>query len=311
MVLIYLDQNKWIDLARADHNHPTGGPFRDTLQVAHRAVAEGKVCFPLSSTHYVETLNTNNTARRRRLASTMGKLSNFRTLLHRGTMHSQELCRALEGDYPILRQSRHPILGYGRGHAFGSFELQAFRVAFRAHFPSAWFAHELEELAGSVLPSWEGPKDIWRSSAQDHVKTTIEVDGLFGRLRASRCEKQAVIRRAEAEQMLASVTKILADCGVTATQWDIERASSLLEGLPLLSATHQLLIALYENPRLPREPNNFADVGAIAHAVVTCDYVVTEKQWVHLGRRAGLEGRFRTRLVADVNELAPLIQRGF
>jgi hypothetical protein len=52
---IYLDQNKWVDLARAATGHPLGERFTDALAVFRAAVASGTASFPLDMYRYWET----------------------------------------------------------------------------------------------------------------------------------------------------------------------------------------------------------------------------------------------------------------
>jgi hypothetical protein len=41
MLCVYLDQNKWVNLARAATGHPKGKRFRDALDVCRAAAASG------------------------------------------------------------------------------------------------------------------------------------------------------------------------------------------------------------------------------------------------------------------------------
>src|SRR5213595_3678247 len=80
MVHVYLDQSKWIDLARAAHGDPAGARYKAALTAARAAVAEGRAAFPLSSGHYVETWRQSDDSRRGRLARTMSELSRHVTM---------------------------------------------------------------------------------------------------------------------------------------------------------------------------------------------------------------------------------------
>jgi hypothetical protein len=75
MLTVYLDQMKWIDLARAESGHALGAAIVDPLRVLKRAVADGRVRFPLSAAHYFETGKQRNPRRRKELAATMASLA--------------------------------------------------------------------------------------------------------------------------------------------------------------------------------------------------------------------------------------------
>lgn len=72
---VYLDQNKWIDLARAETGHPLGAAFVETLAILKRAADEGRARFPLSAAHYYETAKQRNERKRVELAATMTGLA--------------------------------------------------------------------------------------------------------------------------------------------------------------------------------------------------------------------------------------------
>jgi hypothetical protein len=52
--LIYLDLNKWIDLASAEVNSAAGEQYKSALTTADALVAAGKAIFPLSFAHFIE-----------------------------------------------------------------------------------------------------------------------------------------------------------------------------------------------------------------------------------------------------------------
>ncbi len=52
---IYLDQNKWVDLAHAARRDAKGEVFHDAYVEATRAAAQRTASFPLSSVHIEET----------------------------------------------------------------------------------------------------------------------------------------------------------------------------------------------------------------------------------------------------------------
>jgi hypothetical protein len=52
--LLCLDQNKWIDLARAHYQKPRGTPFVKALQAVRQAVANGKRVVPITGANLYE-----------------------------------------------------------------------------------------------------------------------------------------------------------------------------------------------------------------------------------------------------------------
>ena len=75
MDIVYLDQNKWIELARVQAGAVTSGPTADLYSQLLAAVECGKVLFPLSVSHVLETSKRNEPISRGHLAETQAKLS--------------------------------------------------------------------------------------------------------------------------------------------------------------------------------------------------------------------------------------------
>ncbi len=78
---LYLDQNKWIDLARAHYGRPEGQPFQDALRAVRTATEAGRLIVPFSVVNAVEAMIPRDAARRERLARFMVELSGNRTTL--------------------------------------------------------------------------------------------------------------------------------------------------------------------------------------------------------------------------------------
>ena len=81
---IYLDQNKWIDLARARTGHALGKTYIAAYEAAKATVEAGRASFPLSSAHYFETHKPADAQRRVDLAHTMRFMRNPIYLLAMG-----------------------------------------------------------------------------------------------------------------------------------------------------------------------------------------------------------------------------------
>src|SRR5712691_8670626 len=74
-LLVYLDLNKWIDLAHAETRTERGKQFECALKTAEELVAEGEVVFPLSFAHFMDVAKIGDDDRRRTLARLMVRLS--------------------------------------------------------------------------------------------------------------------------------------------------------------------------------------------------------------------------------------------
>ena len=64
---IYLDLNKWIDLARAWHDRPGGLQHQETLRTLQKGLDAGLLRLPFSAEHVIEISAISNLERRKRL----------------------------------------------------------------------------------------------------------------------------------------------------------------------------------------------------------------------------------------------------
>ena len=94
-LLVYLDLNKWIDLAHAETGTDKGKLHESALKSAERLAAEGRVIFPLSFGHFMEVAKIGNDNQRRTLARLMVKLSQGWFLASASSLMMTELRRAI------------------------------------------------------------------------------------------------------------------------------------------------------------------------------------------------------------------------
>ncbi len=119
--LLYLDQNKWIDLARAHYGRPDGEPFMDALKAVRAATESGRLIAPFSMVNAVEAMIPRDAGRRERLARFMADLSGGRTVLPFPTVFRWEIRNAVHGLFgrPSPLPIRPLVVGAGLPHAIG------------------------------------------------------------------------------------------------------------------------------------------------------------------------------------------------
>lgn len=118
-MIVYLDQNKWIELARIVHGKEQSQHAKEILHVLNAATDSGCI-FPLSAMHYMETARISNADRRARLGSVMWKYSKGSTLTSYPSLVRYELEVALSKHFPGVRPSDNfALLGRGVSYAFG------------------------------------------------------------------------------------------------------------------------------------------------------------------------------------------------
>ncbi|HLF72427.1 MAG TPA: hypothetical protein VI759_09780 [Dehalococcoidia bacterium] len=61
MQIVYLDKNKWIELAQSAYGKNSSEQMSNILTVLREARDLKQACFPLSSGHYIETHRSRKT----------------------------------------------------------------------------------------------------------------------------------------------------------------------------------------------------------------------------------------------------------
>lgn len=88
----------------------------------------------------------------------------------------------------------------------------------------------------------------------------------------------------------------------------LEVSREFIAELPTRDAALRLRMMRHQNPAATRwEPNDMNDIAYLACAVVHCDVIVTEKQWVHELRRSGLLDDHGTQALPDVSALPQVL----
>jgi hypothetical protein len=318
VVTVYLDQAKWIDLARALHGRSDGERFRDALDVARHSVAMGMVEFPLSTGHYIETWRVGDLSRRRRLAKAMIELSQGRTLARPPDLCDTELdallARTAGGPVP---RPPWPPLGWGFAHASGL--TPDFR---RSQLD---LDHELRHLAQRP-DGFEGHGrghrefgDRYRDGERQLVARDYQLPAdLDEAVIASSAVLEIHENVAGALERAGLPAEVLGPIGRARPDLPREQIHEVVNGLlpvarafiaelPTREAALRLRLQRHKNPNARWESNDMVDIAYLACAVVHCDIVATEKQWVHELRQSGLLEDHGTHALNDIATLPEVL----
>lgn len=327
MLRIYLDQNKWIDLARAATGHDLGERFGDALAVSRAAVASGAAAFPLDMYRYWETGKRGNGQSRNDVAHLMHELSRQRTMAVPFGVLDQELDFALHRrfgrpEHPRLQQ----VFGIGMRHiGEGRLDWPNLDLSALPDGGASVPAGLRSQLEDAVIQFVErevlraGP-DTFRASGFDHgasdhgqrfvdfenlVAATITHHGLTGD-----AIDQAV-RGADFGDIRPAVIDALGRIGMTYDEFmkgmTVGELMSFMDDLPTRYVTNVMRSAKHRQRQQKWEPNDFIDIVALPVAAVYCDVVVTEKQWAHRMRQGKVEQRYNTILLSDVADLTDVL----
>jgi hypothetical protein len=325
MLRVYLDQNKWIDLARARLGKNEAA--RDVLDVAKEAVRLGLASFPLSSTHYIETWNSRSARRRWNLASTMFNLARPGGSIGPHTMAGPPEVVEMELDVALRRRFGRPldirwqpVFGEGVGHAFGK---PAVKYEAPAELPlsperrrdinyQASRLKELVSLAGPItdLPVVGIDTESYKRPSRTYMEGEAGRVELFKRLRLNRDKRAKYVGVVSLLDIFEPLNEALSRAGIDNEEFlslSADEMMDFLSDLPSRHVDYELHRLRHEDPHLKRGLGDLEDLAALSVAIAYCDVVVTERLWAHLARRAGLEERYETRILSNVCDLLPLL----
>lgn len=327
MLRLYLDQNKWIDLARAATGHAHGARFADALTAARAAVVSGTASFPLDVYRYLETGKRRDAQSRTNLADVMSELSQQHTLARPHTLLPAELDETLKRQFGRPEHPRQvQVFGTGLAHiTAGAVNLPPFDFSKLPDDGAVLSPRDLAavNLIYNQLVEREllrmGPETV-RAAGFDPAETefgkrfvdyensiaaAIRERGLTGDL------VDVAVRASDLGSIKSDATEALLRIGIT---WEGFEAwlnpanlMSFMDDLPTRYVTNVMRSAKLRQNQQKWEPNDFNDIVALPVAAVHCDVVVTEKQWVHHLRQGQVDQRYDTILISDTAELVDVL----
>jgi hypothetical protein len=317
MKIIYLDQNKWIDLAKSYHGKDNDPELKATLAYLLRETQQGSIVLPLSATHYMEIARIGDPQRRGRLATVMWELSGGTTIASYRAMLIHELECALSRRFAHVNPPTFTLLARGLAHAAGV-PTHQYRIPepARSQLPpdqvEAFESATQEEIERATLTG-QGPGGIqmpqFGISQQNHDFKN-HLDTLLQKLssipRTQWDDALIGISLMDIQEPLNEVLErnrlTLLDL-VNRGKDDIRR---FVEELPSHQADLQLHRQIIRNPQLKSKITDLGDWAGLGPATAYCDLVVCEKNFADLILRNGFHPR--ATIVRDIRTLQDLLK---
>jgi hypothetical protein len=320
MLRVYLDENKWIDLARAVSGHPEGEKFKTAAMMVAAAVGRGEASFPLSAGHMFETWKQKSGRRRREVATTMLTISKNHAIAPHCELIPGEIDRALRSRFgrPI---NCLPLQPFGKGikHRSGQYAppiTDGLRARVLASEPSLsqselsdaidllLLAGPREDLpiAGVSLPPGKPAQDFAREQ-NEQVQRFID-----------HAADKDMRRRGVAARELIGLQEVLeAGLARANVSWHAlmelgaDEVTSFMLDLPSRAAGLELMWRQFDNQQTKWKPNDLIDIGYLSTAVAYCDIVVTERKWTHMLNQSDSPKRVGTTVISDLSDLTELL----
>lgn len=317
MKIIYLDQNHWIELARAAYGRSSRPDTSSIVESLCQARRSGHACFPLSYGHYIEMRKVRNADRRTRLAAWMLELSDGRTVAPSSVMIRHEIEMALERCFPDrVVPEPFEFLGHGLAHAAANknFDVQMGWPPGAEAMPAplrAAFEECLRVAAGRTLLSGIHLRGVDGGPLTDltverHFKVSLN-QWRGAASKYTRDELEREICDSNFDDIADLVREGLARYGISLDEF--ERRSQLcgrafLDDMPSQRADMHLKRQWAKNADLQPLDSDLVDWAFLGVAVSYCDIVVTEKQKADLFSR-GLDAH--ATVIAQLSQLPELL----
>lgn len=317
MLTVYLDQNKWIELAKALYRTDASPEARDNVEKLKQAVAAGRLRCPVSETHLMEAYRIGDRDRRLQLASVFAAFSGGWFIAGRQARVGYELDAALCKLLSIPNASDPQ-----RFDAFAQNFLWAFGDTAHLAALMSISPERLDQISSSIGPinallSYVGFNDEnVRRTAVVRMQASNEdlTDGIRKRRALTKSEAGDMRFRAYSAQLFVEVQdkieaalRKIGKSSVDLMALPNEKIASLIDLVPCWDIERCLAVQVEQQWDRELDGNDTYDIAGLTAGIPYCDVVVTEKLWTHLCNACGVAARYNSRVVSSVFEIAPLL----
>lgn len=313
MNIVYLDQNKWIELARAINNPNEDRQLSAILERLGAAIESKKIAIPLTSSNIYETHKVNNYKRRQDLAFVQVLLSQGMVIRGRKVRKIKELRRSIANclGRQALVDTPHWFLSRVFSEAFVELDDDEFGLEV-----SSEIAERLETVSDVMLFQYLVDSDdaIRRaavrqfSGASESLRIAIEE-----RRAATGNETQDLRRKIYSALLLIDdvdlIMKTAQEMGVSWFKIDDigrENALRIVEDTPIYYIEREIALRLEVQDKKITE-NDFRDMLAFTASLPYVDMIIGENNFVNISKQAGLHRKFSTRLETNFQCIVDLI----
>jgi hypothetical protein len=316
---LYLDQNKWIDLARAHYGKPGGEPFEAALQAVRRATELARLVVPVSVVNVVEATAHHDSERRERLARFMVELSGNLAMQPHMAVFPWEVKNAVRAFFTEkqLLRIRSSLVRRGVQHAFG----KQMRIAGLSPSDEAAALEAMNhpDIAVELLLKEGDARELSEQARKGDEETAAMCERVRARSAAASLtpEQRFGVELAEYFSDGVGQRALQESCeeaGITVTGFFeqlIERGT-MKEFFQRIHSLHVLLsltVARDKDQVRPIHRNDHKDVMGLAVALPYCNLVVSENHWGHMAKTLKFDQQFDTVLLTDARALPEELQR--
>jgi hypothetical protein len=333
--LVYLDQKDWVHLAQADTGHRDGTRYAAALRAARDARAAGTAVFPLSLTHYSETLKMTSVRHRSDLARLMEELSGFAALPVRRLTALYELDAAVTTLTSIPASTLPEVDLLGRGFRWAHGVRADGRIVKLDGSDSTGLLRERlgTETADTLMAAFDlftermmltGPSDADLpklqalgydpaaivQAAQDRADNEAAFSQIVPddvRRHPTRLLDRVLARELNTPDMVGAWKELAGAYGMRVfdvlPELDPAAARTLTRSMPGAEVAAVLKTGRHRNTTLTWTSNDMFDIDALTVAVPYCDIVGADNAQAHALTITHLADRMGTVIMRSVADL--------
>ncbi|MGD2087345.1 MAG: hypothetical protein PVH61_14265 [Candidatus Aminicenantes bacterium] len=318
---IYLDQNKWIDLANSILNPNKYPKYVKVADLVKKKVNSGEWVIPISMIHFLETKSRRNNESRKKLSGVMADISKNYSIRPSMSVEPFEF-------YNIFAQihspeSIIPIRAIEK-NLMGAIGVKEFEMKIKGDISSV-IKNKLAQVFNEKILSNEKLFALFMQhfesdNPQKNMKKEFEAskkDWEQLQIKLSTQPKEYCYKMFLIESFIGKFMKycrcFMLLFGKSSEEFipqDIlkseKKTINLLEAVPTLDVRIKLMYYLLRDPNRKVQLNDSKDVAFLSTAIPYTDTVITERNWKHLANQAKLGDKYSTRIENDLNVLFEL-----
>ena len=313
MDIVFLDQNKWIELAQVHSGRTTSDPMAELFPQLVTAVQRKRVLFPLSVSNIIETAKRNDPGSRRYVAETQAILSLGYAHRSRAGRMAVELRAAIQRRFGVEPVAMSPHWAFAPSF-MKAFEPMDELIAMPEDLARVRDLSSLTHPQALYLDFMVNQDDIRRRKAVATLTQGLATLVVSIESRRERFANKSIDfrRRAYAAQSWADNLNILnqtvATLGYSFDQLRAlgdEAMRSLLEDVPTMNVEVEMAARL-ESKTGALSANDVLDMQSFYTAIPYSDRVVAEKASISRAKQARLDSKYGVALSRSLEDLLDL-----
>lgn len=321
-IYIYLDQNKWIELAKGLKNKEI--KYKNLYKKMRSNVDNGIWAFPLSIIHIAEAMKRKDKESRENLLNLMYSLSKGCAIYDYTTANIIEFNYWINNEGVDYKQIQNKMIAYDLSKIIG---LSASNISIE----NSGNTDILDEQIKNFIITHSCDKEVFEIICNRCSSLNEDEEFLYSGLKKARSEftewkdkikkldeykekhvYPAYLIRMFCEEYRKMINELslmqkykIAQIFQNNTQ-NKEKTINLLETLPGFNINNRLVYELLSNPYKEVHKHDFFDLAFLRVAIPYCDIVIGENYWIDRIQNYKLDKKFNTISSTDLFELEKL-----